>query len=123
MAVKSASAPRAATVRSSSPDTAVPTPSGTPNERAAARHSRTSLRHRPAVKPKSKVRGNTARGHLSCVALLRPLDTFSTSIMRAGSSPALLPIAMPSAVIAIAQAPSRLLTSFMVWPAPARAPM
>jgi hypothetical protein len=31
------------------------------------------------------------------VALLRPLETFSTSIISFGSSPAFIPIAMPSA--------------------------
>ena len=53
---------------------------------------------------------------------VRPLEALSTSIMRAGSSPARAPIAMPSAVIAMAQAPSRLLTSFMHWPAPGFVP-
>ncbi len=45
---------------------------------------------------------STECGHLSRVAELMPVDWFSTSIILAGSSPALMPSVMPSAVTAMA---------------------
>jgi hypothetical protein len=74
------------------------------------------------VKPKSNVRGSTARGNLSCVALLRPLLTLITSTITRGSSPALTPITMASDDTASAAAASRLFASFSVCPSPAFSP-
>ncbi len=60
---------------------------------------------------------------MSRVALEAPVETFSTSIISWASSPARAPMAMPSAVTAMVAQEIRLLTSFMVWPAPGVAPM
>lgn len=112
-----------ASVRLSRSSTTAPIGVGTSIAAASSSSSLVSLRLSAAEKPKSKLRGNTARGHLSRVAELAPVPLFSTSIIRAGSSPALIPSAMPSAVTAIAVRLSRLLTSFIVCPAPGVAPM
>ncbi len=82
-----------------------------------------SLRLSCAEKPKSNVRGSTARGHLSRVAELAPVPALSTSIIRAGSSPALIASVIASAVVAIADKLSRLLASLATCPAPGVSPM
>ncbi len=60
---------------------------------------------------------------MSRVALEAPVETFSTSIISLASRPARAPMAMPSAVTAMVAQEIRLLTSFMVWPAPGASPM
>jgi hypothetical protein len=75
------------------------------------------------AKPKSKLRGRIDFGNLASVAVLRPLPALMTSIMVAGSRPALTPNTTTSELAATAVADSRLLQSFMVWPIPGRSPM
>jgi len=74
------------------------------------------------VKPKSKVRGNIARGNLSWVALLRPVPALMMSSMTLGSRPAFTPIAKASEETTIAAAASRLLPSLATWASPAFSP-
>ena len=75
------------------------------------------------AKPKSKVPGSTARGNLSWVALLRPLEALMMSISTLASSPALTPIAIASEVATSAAAASRLLASFAVCARPGFSPV
>ena len=106
---------------------AVPTASATsidsPSDFISSRQSRTSLTISPVAKPKSKVRGSTERGNLSRLAVLSPEPALMTSIMTAGSSPALTPITTASDVATIAVADRKLLASFMVCAEPGFSPM
>jgi hypothetical protein len=64
-----------------------------------------------------------ARGNLSCVALLRPLEALMMSSSTLGSSPALTPIAIASEVATSAVAARRLLASFALWASPGFSPV
>ena len=75
------------------------------------------------AKPKSKVRGSTARGNLSWLALLRPLEALMMSISTLASRPALTPIAMTSEVATSAVAARRLFASLAVWARPGFSPV
>src|SRR6185436_2303098 len=120
--VQSESAPYLSCAACSSSVTSRPTAVGTPSAAASSRHSRRSLSASPVENPKSKRRVSTCFGYLSVDAVLRPLDTFSTSSISCGSSPALTPSASASAVIAIAAWDIRLLASFSVCPRPGFSP-
>ena len=74
------------------------------------------------AKPKSKVRGRIARGNLSWLALLRPLEALMMSISTLASKPALTPIAITSDVATMAVAAKRLLASFAVCARPGFSP-
>ena len=89
-----------------------------PSERISCTARPTSFTIMAVVKPKSKLRGSTARGNLSRLAVFRPDPELITSIITLGSRPALTPIATASEVATIAVADRKLLASFMVWPAP-----
>ena len=95
---------------------------GTPSAADSSRHSRTSLSASPVENPKSNPRVSTCFGNLSAEAVLRPLETFSTSSISCGSRPAFTPIASASAVIAIAAWDIRLFASLRVCPRPGFSP-
>ncbi|MNG15113.1 hypothetical protein D3C84_989180 [compost metagenome] len=122
MRVKSALSPKAARVMLSTWRTLLPTGIGTPIASASSRQRRVSFRDSAVVNPKSNVRGRTARGSLSAVALLRALPALKTSSMTWGSSPAFTPMTSASQETAKAVTETRLFTSFIVWPSPGASP-
>ena len=70
-----------------------------------------------------RCRGRMARGNLSWLALLRPLEALMMSIRTLASSPAFTPIAIASDVATSAVAASRLLASLAVWARPGFSPV
>ena len=64
----------------------------------SSRQRRTSFTIKAVAKPKSKVRGSTDFGNLSRLAVFMPEPALMTSIITAGSSPALTPITTASDV-------------------------
>src|SRR6267378_5262821 len=112
--VKSDSGPMSRITTSQSRPTASATSIDSPSCFISSSARRTSFTIKPVAKPKSKVRGSTARGNLSRLAVFMPEPELITSIITAGSSPDLTPITTASDVATIAGADRKLLASFMV---------